>query len=84
MNANLLKSIVLVAIGVIAQFTLYLLRRGKAKKLEEIQKEEEEKQRLLEEAWNDSAPEAEPEMMILREFDPADFEEIKAYDGEIN
>lgn len=44
MNANLLKSLVLVAIGIIAQFGLFLLRKNKAKKLEEIQmKEEEEK-----------------------------------------
>jgi len=43
---------VLALVGVAIQLTLFLLKRGKSKKLEEIEKEEEEKRKkLLEEEW---------------------------------
>lgn len=85
MNANLFKSLLLVVIGVIAQFGLFLLRKGKSKKLEEMKmKEEEEKQRIMEEAWTKAGEEVEPELLIIRELDRDEFEEVKVYDGDIN
>lgn len=38
----------------------------------------------MEEAWNKAGEEVEPELLILRDLDREDFEEIKAYDGDIN
>ena len=38
----------------------------------------------MEEAWSKSGQEVEPELLILKDLDREDFEEIKAYDGDIN
>ena len=41
MSVNLFKSLVLAAVGLAVQLTLFFLKRGKSKRLEEIEKEEE-------------------------------------------
>ena len=55
MSGALLKSMVLVLIGVTLQFVLFLIKRGKTRKLDLLKKQEEEqlleKQRLMEEEW---------------------------------
>lgn len=55
MSGTLLKSMVLALIGVTLQFVLFLIKRGKTRKLELLKKQEEEeikeKQRLMEEEW---------------------------------
>lgn len=55
MSGALLKSVVLALIGVTLQFVLFLIKRGKTRKLDLLKKQEEEqlleKQRLMEEEW---------------------------------
>jgi hypothetical protein len=55
MSGALVKSVVLAAIGLALQFILFLVKRGKARRLEEIKKKEEEeareRMRLMEEEW---------------------------------
>lgn len=50
-----MKSVVLALIGVTLQFVLFLIKRGKTRKLDLLKKQEEEqlleKQRLMEEEW---------------------------------
>jgi len=41
MNPTLFKSILLAAVGVAVQLALFFIKKGKAKKLEEIEKQEE-------------------------------------------
>ena len=49
-----------------------MLKRGKSKRLEEIEKEEEaERKRILEEEWKASQIEADPELVLLRDLDDA-------------
>eukprot|EP00347_Sterkiella_histriomuscorum_P000379 403376088 len=94
MSVNLFKSLVLAAFGVAIQLTLFLLKRGKSKRLEEIEKEEEaERKRILEEEWKASQIEADPELVLLRDLDDAQLvdttgfstiNQINAYDGELN
>lgn len=55
MSVNLFKSLVLAAIGLAIQLTLFFLKRGKRRKLQEIEKkEEEERLKQLEEEWKAS------------------------------
>lgn len=55
MSVNLFKSLVLAAIGLAIQLTLFFLKRGKTRKLQEIEKkEEEERLKQLEEEWKAS------------------------------
>lgn len=55
MNPALFKSLFLALFGLVAQFCLFLIKKGKSSKLDKIVKdEEEEKQRLLEEEWRSS------------------------------
>jgi hypothetical protein len=55
MSGALVKSVILAAIGLALQFILFLVKRGKARRLEEIKKKEEEeakeRMRLMEEEW---------------------------------
>jgi len=55
MSGALLKSVVLVFIGAILQFTLFLIKRSKARKLDQIklqeEQEAEERKRVMEEEW---------------------------------
>ena len=55
MSGALLKSVVLALIGVTLQFVLFLIKRGKTRKLDLLKKQEEEqlleKHRLMEEEW---------------------------------
>jgi hypothetical protein len=81
----LLKSLVLTLIGVVVQFVLFLIKRNKTRKLEQIRKEEEEeKARILEAEWQMSQELFTPEMRIVKDIDRSEFEEIKAFDGELN
>lgn len=61
MSGALVKSVILAAIGLALQFILFLLKRGKARRLEEIKKKEEEeaneRMRLMEEEWKAQAEE---------------------------
>lgn len=85
MSANLVKSIVLALVGLAIQLTLFLLKKGKTRRLEEIQKEEEEaRQRELEEQWKASQIQNEPELAILRELSDTSAIEPEAYDGELS
>jgi Flp pilus assembly protein TadB len=51
----LVKSVILAIIGLGVQFVLFMVKRGKARRLEEIKKREEEQERerirLMEEEW---------------------------------
>jgi len=55
MSGAILKSVVLALLGVTIQLVLFMIKRGKTKRLEEIRKREEEeakeRMRLMEEAW---------------------------------
>ena len=55
MSGALVKSVILAALGLALQFILFLVKRGKARRLEEIKKKEEEdareRMRLMEEEW---------------------------------
>jgi hypothetical protein len=61
MSGALVKSVILAAIGLALQFILFLVKRGKARRLEEIKKKEEEeakeRMRLMEEEWKAQAEE---------------------------
>lgn len=56
MSGALLKSVVLALIGVTLQLVLFLIKRGKARRLDLLKKQEEEarkeKLRLMEEEWS--------------------------------
>lgn len=70
------------------------MKRGKTRRLEEIEREEEEqRKRLLEEEWKASQVEKDPELFILRDLEDAEtvdttgfntFNQIHSYDGELN
>ena len=55
MSGNLLKSVVLALVGVALQFALFLFKRRKARRLDMIEKQEEEEAkergRIMEEQW---------------------------------
>jgi hypothetical protein len=55
MSGALVKSVILAAIGLTLQFILFLVKRGKTRRLEEIKKKEDEeareRMRLMEEEW---------------------------------
>jgi len=55
MSGNLLKSVVLALAGVALQFALFLFKRRKARRLDMIEKQEEEeakeRERIMEEQW---------------------------------
>ena len=55
MSGALVKSVILAAIGLALQFILFLVKRGKTRRLEEIKKKEDEeareRMRLMEEEW---------------------------------
>jgi Flp pilus assembly protein TadB len=61
MSGALVKSVILAAIGLALQFILFLVKQGKARRLEEIKKKEEEeaneRMRLMEEEWKAQAEE---------------------------
>jgi hypothetical protein len=94
MSVTLFKSLVLASIGIAIQLTLFFLKKGKSKRLEEIERqEEEERKRLLEEEWKAAQVLLEPEISIFRDLDEAgqvptagfsEFNKIHAYDGELN
>lgn len=56
MSGALLKSVVLALVGVTLQLVLFLIKRGKARRLDLLKKQEEEarkeKLRLMEEEWS--------------------------------
>lgn len=85
MNPALFKSLLLAAAGIVVQLALSLLKKGKSKKLESMEKaEEEERKRLMEEEWERENKEFAPEMVLFKELDPSEFEKVKVYDGELN
>ena len=96
MSVNLFKSLILAAVGVAIQLTLFFLKRGKSKRLEELEKEEErERQRLLEEEWAaaNQAQDQSAELNLLRDLEDAELVETAGfgefskaidYDGELN
>lgn len=62
MSGALLKSVIFALVGIALQFVVFLIKRGKSKRLELIKKQEEEeareKLRLMEEEWRKSEEEA--------------------------
>jgi hypothetical protein len=55
MSGALLKSVILAFVGLSLQFVLFLIKRRKSRKLDEIRKQEEleaqERERIMEEQW---------------------------------
>ncbi len=47
------------------------------------EEEEKERQRQMEEEWEKQKEKQIPELVLLKEIDSEDLEEIKGYDGEI-
>ena len=82
----LFKSLVLAVIGLCIQLTIFLLQRGKNRKLKELEaKEEEERLRMLEEEWAKHLKEQEPELVLLKEVtSDEDGLSMHAYEGEMN
>ncbi|CDW82960.1 UNKNOWN [Stylonychia lemnae] len=89
MSINLVKSLVLALVGVGIQLVLFLMKRGKARRLEEIEKQEvEERKRQLEQEWLAAQEESDPELVILRGLEESKIamnfdNSIQAYDGEL-
>jgi hypothetical protein len=73
LSGALLKSIVCALIGLVIQFTLFLIKRNKSKKLDQLKKQEEEEAkerlRLMEEEWKkaDELATKTPDFLHLKE-----------------
>ena len=71
LSGALLKSVILALVGITVQFVIFLIKRGKSRKLDLIKKQEEEeyreRERVMEEQWRLSEEEEKnraPEFMI--------------------
>ena len=85
MSLNFFKNLILAVVGIVASVVLFFFKKRKNIKLEEIKKqEEEERERIMEEEWEKQRQLEYPDLVLLKEIDPLDFEEVKAYDGNLN